>query len=52
MATIKITVEKDSSMANFIKLAMKEKQGFKEAVQSGNIEEYAKKNGHKYSKPV
>ena len=52
MSTIKITVEKDSSLDTFIRLAMKEKQDFKEAVESGKIEEYAKRNGHRFSQPI
>lgn len=49
---IKITIEKGSKAAEAIKAFMKQKEEFHKAVESGRVEEYAKKNCVRFSQPV
>lgn len=49
---IKITIEKDSLVAEAIKAFMKQKEDFRKAVENGNVKEYVKENRARSSQPV
>ncbi len=49
---MKIKIKKDSLEERMIKYYIEEKKAFEEAVQSGYIEVYAKRNEDKFSQPV
>ena len=50
--TIKITIEKHSKSAQALKAIMKQKEDFRKAVETGKVNEYAKKRATKFSQPV
>ena len=52
MEKIKVNIKKDSVAAKAFKAFMAEKDAFRQAVQSGNVNSYAKKREAQSAQPV
>lgn len=52
MNTIRITIEKGSKAEKAVKALIKQKEDFRNALQSGKAEEYVKKNRGLFSQPI
>ena len=52
MKTIKINITPDSATSEAFKNYLDEKAAFKQAVTSGNINSFVKKNGKRFDTPI